>query len=194
MTKTCSVCREELPQADFGPDKRKRDGLNGSCRACVKIYNKAWRGRHPEAVSSYRQRWIDGDGAEYMRQWRADHTEERAAYLRAWHSEHPGYSTEMSAKWMQENPVRAKVLRAEHNNLRRRRIGSGRVTATDYLAILEEFNGGCAYCAAPYEHWDHYIPLARGGKHEAANLVPACKACNLNKRAMLPIWEWVGTP
>ena len=35
---------------------------------------------------------------------------------------------------------------------------------------------------------DHLIPLARGGKSERHNLVPACKECN-NKKYLLPT-EW----
>jgi len=38
---------------------------------------------------------------------------------------------------------------------------------------------------------DHLIPLARGGKSNRANLVPACKDCNNKKKASLP-FEWEG--
>ncbi len=53
--------------------------------------------------------------------------------------------------------------------------------------------GKCHYCGgdfAPSElTMDHKIPLARGGRSEKINLVPACKACNNKKMYMLP-WEW----
>lgn len=53
--------------------------------------------------------------------------------------------------------------------------------------------GICYYCGKklpPNElTMDHKIPLARGGKSEKINLVPACKECNNRKKYMLPT-EW----
>jgi 5-methylcytosine-specific restriction endonuclease McrA len=34
------------------------------------------------------------------------------------------------------------------------------------------------------------IPLSKGGTGWPANLVPACKSCNLSK-AMKNVWEWL---
>jgi 5-methylcytosine-specific restriction endonuclease McrA len=36
---------------------------------------------------------------------------------------------------------------------------------------------------------DHIVPLGRGGRSVRGNVVPACKACNDKKKALLPI-EW----
>jgi len=53
--------------------------------------------------------------------------------------------------------------------------------------------GKCHYCGGdfppPELTMDHLIPLARGGKSEKINLVPACKDCNNKKKYMLP-FEW----
>jgi 5-methylcytosine-specific restriction endonuclease McrA len=53
--------------------------------------------------------------------------------------------------------------------------------------------GECYYCGkiiSPSDlTMDHKIPLARGGKSEKINLVPACKECNNKKKYMLPT-EW----
>lgn len=44
------------------------------------------------------------------------------------------------------------------------------------------FGGLCAYCReGNAKTMDHVIPLSRGGKHEAANLLPACAGCNFSK-------------
>ncbi len=54
-------------------------------------------------------------------------------------------------------------------------------------------SGKCHYCGKVFPPteltMDHKIPLARGGKSEKENLVPACKECNNKKKYMLPI-EW----
>ncbi len=53
--------------------------------------------------------------------------------------------------------------------------------------------GVCYYCGKTFKPaeltMDHKIPLAKGGKSEKINLVPACKECNNNKKHLLPT-EW----
>lgn len=39
-TKICPKCRLDLPVDKFGPNKRRRDGLQGACRECMKQYRK----------------------------------------------------------------------------------------------------------------------------------------------------------
>ncbi len=51
--------------------------------------------------------------------------------------------------------------------------------------------GKCHYCGgtfAPEElTMDHVIPVARGGKSEKGNVVPACKDCNNKKKYLMPV-------
>ena len=53
--------------------------------------------------------------------------------------------------------------------------------------------GICHYCGGSFLPgeltMDHVIPLARGGQTEKFNLVPCCKACNTQKKQLLPA-EW----
>lgn len=53
--------------------------------------------------------------------------------------------------------------------------------------------GVCDYCRRPVGAraltMDHVVPLGRGGRSVRGNLVPACKACNVKKRFLLPV-EW----
>ena len=53
--------------------------------------------------------------------------------------------------------------------------------------------GICYYCGQRYKPgdltMDHIVPLGRGGHSVKANLVPACKQCNNQKKTMLPL-EW----
>ena len=55
--------------------------------------------------------------------------------------------------------------------------------------------GVCHYCGRVVGPraltLDHVVPLIRGGRSVRANMVPACKDCNSEKRAQLP-WEWEG--
>nr|WP_243706127.1 HNH endonuclease signature motif containing protein [Micromonospora sp. KC721] len=49
--------------------------------------------------------------------------------------------------------------------------------------------GDCTYCGAPSTQADHIRPISRDGLDIAENLVPACGACNNDKRAKL-LTEW----
>ncbi|WP_018587540.1 HNH endonuclease [Salinispora arenicola] len=49
--------------------------------------------------------------------------------------------------------------------------------------------GPCISCGAPASQADHIRPISRGGLDTADNLVPACQACNNDKRAKL-LTEW----
>lgn len=54
-------------------------------------------------------------------------------------------------------------------------------------------SGTCYYCGKKCKPedltMDHKIPLARGGRSEKINLVPACKDCNNKKKYLLAV-EW----
>ena len=54
-------------------------------------------------------------------------------------------------------------------------------------------DGTCYYCRRQVGiralSMDHLVPLGRGGRSVRGNVVPACKACNSRKQAMLPV-EW----
>jgi 5-methylcytosine-specific restriction endonuclease McrA len=47
--------------------------------------------------------------------------------------------------------------------------------------IFDAWGNGCAYCGAAATTLDHVLPLSRGGLTIRANLIPACRSCNLAK-------------
>lgn len=63
--------------------------------------------------------------------------------------------------------------------------------AVDYTAIYERDGGRCWICnltVGPLKaaHFDHVIPLAKGGQHAPDNIRVACPACNRRKAGRLP--------
>jgi hypothetical protein len=54
----------------------------------------------------------------------------------------------------------------------------------EFLKELAE--SPCVYCGAPFQHADHFYPIARGGLHCVENIVPACQPCNNSKCARDP--------
>ena len=56
----------------------------------------------------------------------------------------------------------------------------------DYVAILAEHGMTCHICREPIAgradlHFDHVIPLAKGGPHHADNIRPSHALCNIRK-------------
>ncbi len=54
----------------------------------------------------------------------------------------------------------------------------------------QRHRGICHYCGKQFQpdqlSMDHIVPLARGGKSTRGNVVPACAACNRNKKLDTP--------
>jgi hypothetical protein len=73
--------------------------------------------------------------------------------------------------------------RVNSNNWQARNKGlQATLTLEEWLAILEKFQGLCAYCEhEPFSTLDHLIPFIAGGGTVAENCVPACRVCNSRK-------------
>lgn len=73
---------------------------------------------------------------------------------------------------------------------RRRRGKTQPITGAQWLAVCKVFGNQCAYGPHPIESMDHFVPIARGGEHALANVVPSCKPCNSSKSDSDP-FEWM---
>lgn len=61
----------------------------------------------------------------------------------------------------------------------------------EWQKLQRQYGYRCAYCSVrPGKlEKDHVVPLARGGRHAIANILPACKTCNISKYDSLLV-EW----
>jgi len=64
-----------------------------------------------------------------------------------------------------------------------------KITPYQILSVLKVNEFKCIYCSRNLDgrtwHLDHYYPISKGGTNVIANLVPACKTCNLMKSNMI---------
>jgi 5-methylcytosine-specific restriction endonuclease McrA len=69
------------------------------------------------------------------------------------------------------------------------RVGCIRVTESDLREILERQRFlcacGCGGSVLWELHWDHIVPLSKGGKHEKGNLRALTPRCNLRLGASM---------
>ena len=93
-------------------------------------------------------------------------------------------------RWRDENPEYHRLYKRAYKVLRANAVGT--CTHDQAQARFDYYGGCCAYCRTALSgewHWDHVIPLSRGGTAWPSNLRPACPDCNRRKCA-LPLSEW----
>ncbi len=173
--------------------------------------SRLWRAANPEWKREQSRAWyaanIEQVREDNARRYRANLEQRRAearAYAkanseakrdaaRAWREANPGRSAVANRAWREAHPEQFAALRAAYRA--RRQGASADLTADQWLAILAEFEGHCAYCDRtdlPLV-MEHMTPLSRGGAHTASNLVPACPPCNGSKHTKTALefagWE-----
>lgn len=136
-----------------------------------------WRTDNPSKVQAMRKRQAPKSNAR-RKAWAKKNAEHLKAYLR-------DYKARNAAAILYQNQVR-RALKAK---------------ATVNLASLKRFVkeakarafSVCYYCGADVKpdaiHFDHIIPLSKGGCHSVENLCISCSPCNLSKAdKMLGVW------
>lgn len=138
--------------------------------------------------------------------------------MAAWYSANKEHVIARNAKYVSENPDKARAwgrnwarknqprcadqMRDWRNNNRERarehvRSRRRKAQPLDPALILgryEVFGNRCAYCGSASKlEADHVIPMAKGGKHIAANIRPACRRCNASKAAR-KLSDWLADP
>ena len=81
----------------------------------------------------------------------------------------------------------SQTRRARAARKRKRRVDAADndLTSAQWEAILEAW-AGCAYCGGQASadaslQRDCVLPISRGGRYTAENVVPACRSCNASK-------------
>lgn len=145
-------------------------------------------GKRPHAVyctrscktkASDRRRNADGRSVARDRARYAKESEHRRAYAR---------------QYLIDNPERMRAIRRKRKGeLRAARL---EFAERDWARLLQQYRWSCAYCGRKGElHRDHVLPLSRGGRHSVGNILPACPACNMSKKArLLSDWRYRVVP
>jgi 5-methylcytosine-specific restriction endonuclease McrA len=189
MTLQCRACKLTKDPEQFTVFRRSPSGRSTRCRDCDTVHRNINR-EHIKAVKR----------AYYATNTEKVLAESRESYFR---NREKRIATALKR---QRQPVvqqaRRERVRADYkantakylarNHQRRAKVAAAelqKVTPCMLEARASVFGHACAYCGGPHEHWDHVIPLAKGGKHCLANLRPACARCNHSKHAKR-LSEW----
>lgn len=85
--------------------------------------------------------------------------------------------------WKARNTDLIRLQTRQQQRKRRALVRGCRVGRVDYPAIYKRDRGICHLCGKTPEkyHFDHVIPISKGGPHTAENIKVACAFCNLSK-------------
>jgi HNH endonuclease len=206
--KRCSrcgfTCDYAVAAQFFSRDSMRRDGLQFPCKKCQSDY----RNEHHEDKLAY-----DAAHREKNRVraaiYATEHREERAAYRAAHRKERCAREAIYRSTHREEQRARHAAYYASprgkelyriyrHNRRALEKSQGDIITKAEYDAVLAAHKNKkgqiiCAWCGKPIEgtwHYDHWIPLAEGGRHEAGNLRvmhgKTGNKCNLKKGATMP--------
>ncbi|MFD9918655.1 HNH endonuclease [[Kitasatospora] papulosa] len=160
----CTACIIVKPHDAFYRHPKQRSGLSTICSACRSEYSKKWMKSNPGKSADYRNRWEQKPGSRDI----------ILANRKRFHTRNPDY-----------NRLKASQRRAAEKGSTAHPVSQRQVRS-----LLQDLGAKCFYCEGPFEHLDHFIPIAKGGAHVIHNLVPACADCNLRKSDKMP-WDWM---
>lgn len=173
-------------------------------------YARTYYLKHKERLKPVRRAWVLKNMAKwsnYQSQWRRNNSNLSCGYSKAWRDRNPELARTVWKRWDSSNPEKRKQIgrkyRIRHpemavrqNTIRRLRVGDFDRYQPLIDSLVREVSKlpkvVCTYCRKKIVgkcHFDHIVPISRGGKHVRENLCVACKRCNLSKGPKL-LTEW----
>lgn len=166
-------------------------------RAEVTAYYRRWKAANPERSAATRKTWDDAhpDASRIRQQrYREAHPEAVRAAMQRYRDAHPDAGRIAAQRYRDERPgsagIASRKYREAHpdaNRLaqhkRRARKSGGTLTRQEWEDIRAAYDHRCYYCGAGdvFLEVEHMVPLSRGGRHDADNVVPSCKEDNRRK-------------
>ncbi len=164
LSKSCRKCAESKPLSEFPLDKSNPLGRATICNLCNRIKSRAWAKAHPQQHAARSKRYVQR------------HPERRAAYLKRY------YQTEQGKAVNRRHSSKHDALKRQCADV----PASALLTSAQWQKILQIQKGHCYWCERKRTlTQDHVIPLSKGGKHIASNIVAACRSCNCRKGARI---------
>jgi 5-methylcytosine-specific restriction endonuclease McrA len=179
ITRHCENCKADISH-------KRRDA-----RFCDRTCKMAGWHKTNRATSEGKAREIVRNRARYERE-----SDRRRAGAIDYYYRTQQLRIEYAREWRKENPHRRREQAERRADLMVNNPGFCPFGSTEWEALKRRHDYRCAYCGVrpeePLEK-DHVIPLAKGGRHAIANILPACVTCNRHKSDLL-LADWKGRP
>ena len=187
LVKTCSTCGETLHISRFYP--KKPSGYRSVCKSCGNTAAVEWQRENPEKARLATNEWRARD-PEHARELdrKNYHKDPQRAVQRVleYQKRNRKMLTDKTNDWY-KTPAGKLCASVQHHRRRARLANAYCPDADDRVRELRGSPQQCYICGKWVSEEevtiDHVVPLARGGKHEASNLMPSCSFCNTSKGA-----------
>jgi 5-methylcytosine-specific restriction endonuclease McrA len=162
-----------------GTEMSLRHINNGYCTACDRLHTATYSKENSEAAVKRTKAWQQNNRDRWLQvtqEWRTNNIEK---------------VREQAREWRKSNPESAYALSHRSRLKRKYLIGdSAKIDKHAVASAFEACNHRCVYCGLGSRlSLDHFVPLAKGGKHCLSNLVIACVYCNSSKSDSSP-FDW----
>lgn len=199
--KRCTKCGNEYP-ATTEYFYKSGKYLQSRCKPCISSYHKSNRAKNVEKARERDRRNRAKNAkrrSEYNRQWRLSNREKARKLWRTWSLKNHEKVREKDRRYRLDNPD--KIRERNRRRCARKANLPATFTAEHERLALDYFNGCCAVCGRQLKdlfcthtvHWDHWVPMSKGGATTPDNMVPLCGGlggCNNRKHDSDPV-EWV---
>lgn len=213
LLRTCKDCKQEKPLEEF-PRRSGGNGdlRRHKCRNChnreyrerasARGYGHAFYFAHREDRNALARSWRKTENGraaakafrpranELARQAYAADLEAARATRRRKYETNPERAREYARKWYAENKQRAREQARIRADRRKALKYGATIGDVDHERIWRRDQGLCYLCGQAIErgrcHFDHVIPLSRGGAHSEDNIRSTHAACNQRKYNRLP--------
>lgn len=198
MTKRCPSCGVVKEIGDFYADRRARDGVCSSCKACIRKRQREQRQKNGNAtLYAWRERNRERHLAIARAYWHR-HTARIKARQHANREKYRAVKNAYSAKWKRENRERWDEIRAGVVHRRRARERGVKAERFDVADVIKRDGMKCYLCrrrvARKDLSFDHVVPLSKGGTHTPENVRVTHLKCNLKKNTHLVLLPFEAEP
>jgi len=138
--------------------------------------------RNKDQFAANTRRWITANPEKAR--------EQRRRSMVKWRAMNPEAAKAKMSEWIAANPQRWTELTRAYGGRRRARKAATQTGPVDLALILLRDGMVCHICSGVIEsmadlHFDHVIPLAKGGPHTMENIAPSHAQCNMHKGSSL---------
>ncbi len=185
----CKKCVADYNQRYWADNKEKISRQNKKYykenKNEISRQNKKYYKENKDEILAQKKKYYKENKDEILTQKKRHYIENKdeiLKYHKTYYKENKEEIAKHYKKYCEEHPH----ILANNHARRYIHLESQEITKIEWLLIMDSCNWRCFYCGVKLDKQnrsiDHFVPLAKGGRHSIENLVAACQSCNSSKK------------